>query len=241
MKPRVKGSLLWSERDLLGLAANLLSSTWLNLSNAQFKRQKLFLNILPRVNGPQIYQRQVPIDDWSHKVHRSISKAIQRAMTEGQGWLWFDNAVIRGYIIYLTSVPGLRGFEPVNDVKPVLIDALKSISPPRRDESEGRFRPYGGSQNWKGNAGGTGEEDASRWEVIATSQGPTDFIGIEAECVVAGVDTEYVPPFWRSQSNHGLAMRHISKESFVAFAQRFPENYTLTKSALALGVMHDSR
>jgi hypothetical protein len=38
-----------------------------------------------------------------------------------------------------------------------------------------------------------------------------------------------------------LAMRHTSKESFVAFAQRFPENYTLTKSALALGVMHDSR
>ena len=65
-------------------------------------------------------------------------------------------------MLYLTDVPGLEGFEPVEDARYLLIDALKSISPPCRDEKGGRFRPYGGSRNWVGNVGDTGEEDAGR-------------------------------------------------------------------------------
>ena len=57
-------------------------------------------------------------------------------------------------------------------------------------------------------------------------------MGVEAECVVSGVKTAYEPPFWRGQTYDGLAMRHRSKESFVAFAQGFPDQYTLTKAAL---------
>ena len=117
-------------------------------------------------------------------------------------------------------------------MRPVLIDALKSIHPPGRDDREGRFRPYGGSQNWVGKAEDNGEEDAERWEIIAVAQGPTDFVGVEAECVVSGVDTEYQPPFWRGQPHHGLAMRHRSKEAFVVFAQGFPEQYTLTNAGM---------
>ena len=60
-------------------------------------------------------------------------------------------------------------------------------------------------------------------------------MGVEAECVVAGVDTEYQRPFWRGQPYHGLAMRHSSKESFVAFAEGFPEQYTLTRAGMAAG------
>jgi hypothetical protein len=232
VKPRVKGYLLWSERDRQGLAVDLFSNTWRNPANAQYKRQKLYFNILPRINGPQIYQRRVPIDDWDHKAHRRISKAIQRAKKEEQGWLRFDNRLERGYILYLTDVPGLSGFEPVEDVRPVLIDALKSIHPPGHDEAEGRFHPYGGSQNWVGQAEDAGEEDAGPWEIIAVAQGPTDFAGVEAECVVSGVATEYKPPFWRGQPHHGLAMRHPNKEAFVAFAQSLSEQYTLTKAAL---------
>ena len=232
VKPRVKGYLQWSERDSQGLAADLFSNTWRNPANAQVKRQRLFFNILPRINGRQVYQLRVPIDDWDAKVHGRISKAIQRAMTNGQGWLWFDNSLKRGYFLYLTSVPGLEGFEPVEDARYLLIDALRSISPPGRNEDGGRFRPYGGSKNWKSNAADTGEEDAGRWEVMAIAHGPTDFIGIEAECVVAGVATEYVLPFWRGQPYHGLAMRHLSKEALVAFAQLFPDKYILTKAAL---------
>ena len=41
--------------------------------------------------------------------------------------MWFDNALDRGYILYLTDVPGLAGFEPVEDARPVLIDALNSF------------------------------------------------------------------------------------------------------------------
>ena len=212
---------------------DLFSNTWRNPANAQFKRQKLYYNILPRIHGPQIFQRRVPIDDWDSKVHRSVSRAIQRATSEDQGWMWFDNALKRGYVLYLTDVPGLAGFEPIDDVGPILIDALKSIQPPDRDDGEGRFHPYGGSLNWKSKAEVTGEEDAGRWEIIAVAKGPTDFVGVEAECVVSGVDTEYQPPFWRGQPYHGLAMRHRSKESFVDFAMNFPEQYTLTKEGMA--------
>ena len=113
-----------------------------------------------------------------------------------------------------------------------MIDALKSIHPPGRGDDEGRFRPYGGSNSWVSKAEDTGEEDAGRWEIIAVAHVPADFVGVEAECVVAGVKTEYEPPYWRGQPYHGLAMRHRSKESFVAFARGFPDEYTLTKAAI---------
>ena len=226
--------MLWSERDRKGLAADLYPNTWRNQANAQFKRQKLYTNILPRINGPQIYQRRVPVDDWDKTLHKSISRALQRATTYDQGWMWFDNALKRGYFLYLTSAPGLAGFEPVDDVRPILIDALKSIDPPDREEGEGRFHPYGGSQNWKVKAEDTGEEDAGRWEIIAVANGPTDFVGVGAECVVSGVHTEFQAPFWRAQPYHGLEMRHRSKESFVAFAEGFPNQYTLTKAGMSV-------
>jgi hypothetical protein len=126
----VKGCLLWSEWDCQGLAVDLISNSWRNPANAQHKRQKLYFNILPRISSQRIYQRKVAVDDWDKKVHKRISKAIQRAMKEGQGWMWFDNALDRGYILYLTNVPGLAGFEPVEEARLVLIDALKSIHPP---------------------------------------------------------------------------------------------------------------
>ena len=65
----MKGYLLWSEWKRLGLAVDLYSNTWRNPANAQYKRQKLYLNILPRINGRQVYQRHVPIDDRDDKVH----------------------------------------------------------------------------------------------------------------------------------------------------------------------------
>ena len=167
------------------------------------------------------------------KGHKRISRAIQRATTQFQGWLWFDNALKRGYVLYLTDVAGLAGFEPIEDVIPILIDALKSIHPPDRQDDEGRFHPYGGSQNWKSKAEDTGEEDSGRWEIIAVGQGPTDFVGVEVECVVSGVKTEFVPPYWRGQPYQGLSMHHQSKESFVAFVQGFPDQYTLTKAGVA--------
>ena len=219
---------------------DLFSNTWRNPANAQYKRQKLYSNILPRINGPQIYQRRVPIDDWDKTVHGRIKRALQRASSEDQGWMWVDNALARGYYLYLTDAPGLAGFDPVEDVQPVLIGALKSIHPPDRNEGEGRFRPYGGSKNWVRKAEDTGEDDAGRWEIIAVAQGPTDFVGVEVECVVSNVATEFEPPYWRGQPYHGLVMHHRSRETFVAFDQGFPDKYTLTKAALSVvqqGVM----
>ena len=232
VRPRMKGCLLWSEWDRKGLALDLFSNTWRNPANAQFKRQKLYWNMLPRISGLQVYQRKVPVDDWNVKCHKAITRSITRAAKESQGWSSFDNALDRGYFLYLTDVPRRKGFEPVADVEIVLIDALKSIHPPERGEDTSRFRPVLGCDDWIGKADDTGEDDAGRWEIIAVSQKPTDFVGIEAECVVAGVKTEYERPYWRGQPYQGLSMRHRSKEDFVAFAQRFAEQYKLTRAAL---------
>jgi hypothetical protein len=228
----MKGYLMWSEWGSQRLAVDLFSNTRRNPANAQYKRRKLYFNILPRINGPQTYQRRVPIDDWDTRVHRRISRAAQRGMTGKQGWAWFDNSLDRGYILYLTSVPGLKEFEPVEDVEPVLIDALRAIHPPGREEGEGRFRPYGGSQNWVGKTDYDGEDDAGRWEVIAVAHGPTDFVAVEAECVVSGVATEFRPPYWRAQPYQGLTMRFPDKQALVSLALDFPEQYTLTRAAL---------
>ena len=166
-------------------------------------------------------------------VHARIKRSLQRGVADGQGWMSVNNALDRGYVLYLTDAQGLTGFEPVEDARAVLIDALKAIHPPEPGEGGARFRPYGGSKNWVGKAEETGEGDAGKWEIVAVANGPTDFVGIEAECVVAGVATEFTRPFLRGQPYQGLSMRQRSKEAFVAFAARFPEQYTLTKAALA--------
>ena len=233
VKPRMKGCLLWSERDRKGLAVDLISNTWRNPANAQYKRQKLYFNILPRINGPQLYQRRVPVDDWDPTTHSRIKRSLQRSVSEKQGWLWIDNALDHGYVLYLTSAPDVSGFEPVHGARQVLGNALKAIHPPERVEGGGRFRPYGGSTNWTGKAEDPGEGDAGRWEIVAVGQKPTDFVGLEAECVVAGIATEFERPFWRGQPYHGLSMRYATKESFVAFAAGFPNQYVLTRAALA--------
>jgi hypothetical protein len=176
--------------------------------------------MLPRMNGPQLSLLKVPCDDWSPKVHKKIATRIRRAIGKAgeavsYGWCWFDNAVRRGYVLYLTSAPGVSGFAPVAGViEPVLVDALKAIHPPGKAAS-GRFRPYGGSDNWTSRVEGTGEKDRDKWEIVAVSDRPADFVQAEAECVAAGVRVEYVKPYWRQQIGSGLEMRM----PFEAFMQ----------------------
>ena len=94
----------------------------------------------------------------------------------------------------------------------MLIDALKAITPPdphakgeSPPEKTGRFRPYGGSDNWTAKANSTGEEDKDQWEVMAHKDTATDFIQVEAEAVAAGVRSEYETRlFWRAQIGPSL-------------------------------------
>ena len=107
----MKGCLLWSEWDRKGLAVDLFSNTWRNPVNAQYKRQKHYWNILPRISGLQVYQRQVPVDDWNVNRHKTITRSITRAAKKYQGWSSIDNALDRGYFLYLTDVPGRKGLD----------------------------------------------------------------------------------------------------------------------------------
>jgi 5S rRNA maturation endonuclease (ribonuclease M5) len=217
---KVKPKPLYNHSKGTGLFAEFPSNTWKNPANAQLKRQRLFFNMLPRINGPQLYILKAPIDDWGDAYHEAVSTRIRRGMKKAgdeanYGWLWFNNALDRGYYLYLTSVPGVSGFEPFKgDVEPVLVDALKAIHPP--EEDSGKFHPYGGSGNWTTKVDSTGEADRERWDIVGAGDGPDDFIQIEAECVVSGIPYEYVRPYWRQQVGLGLEMK-MPFEEFMQF------------------------
>jgi hypothetical protein len=164
--------------------------------------------MLPRMNGPQLYMLKLPIDDWTDKAHEAVKKRIRRAILKAgdesdYGWVWFNNAMSRGYVVYLTSAPGLSDFEPGKDVEAALVDALKAIHPPN-DEEPGRFRPYGGSANWTSRVEGTGEKDRDKWNIVAVSDSPADFVQFEAEAIAASIHYEYTKPYWRQQIGMGL-------------------------------------
>jgi hypothetical protein len=211
MKPWTVARPMYNHSDGKGLIAEFPSNGWGNPANAQLKRQRLGFNMLPRMNGPQVYALRLSFDDWSPQVHEAISRRISRAIDkvgdDDLGWVWFNNALDRGYYLYLTSAPGVSGFEPVEGgIEPVLVDALKAIHPPGKEEP-GRFRPYGGSDNWASRVEGTGEEDKDKWQIVAVSDGRADFVQVEAECIAAGVRYEYTKPYWRQQIGPGLEMR----------------------------------
>ena len=207
-KPWTVARAMYNHSEGKGLVAEFPSNTWRTPANAQLKRQRLFFNMLPRMNGPQLYMLKAPCDDWTDKAHEAVKKRIRRAILKAgdeadYGWCWFDNAVARGYILYLTSVPDVPGFVPAPDVEATLVDALKAIHPPR-DEEPGRFRPYGGSSNWTARVEGTGEKDQDRWSIVAVSDSPADFVQFEAEAIAASIRYEYTKPYWRQQIGMGL-------------------------------------
>jgi hypothetical protein len=213
VKPWTVARAMYNHSNGKGLIAEFPSNSWSNPANAQLKRQRLFFNMLPRINGPELYILKVPVDDWSDKSHEAIKKRINRAIAKAgegdeHGWLWFDNALERGHFLYLTSAPDVSGFDLFEgDIESALVDALKAIHPPGRDEgTEGRFRPYGGSNNWISRVDGTGERDQGKWQIVAVSDTPADYTQAEAECVAAGIPYEYARPYWRQQIGSGLEM-----------------------------------
>jgi hypothetical protein len=212
---------MYNHGDGKGLIAEFPSNAWSNPANAQLKRQRLFFNMLPRINGPELYMLKVAVDDWSDKSHEAIKKRINRAIEKGgeeagHGWLWFNNALDRGYFLYLTSIPNVSGFEPFEgDIEIALVDGLRAIHPPRcGEETDGRFRPYGGSSNWISRVDGTGEKDRDKWQIVAVSDAPADYVQAEAECVAVGIPYEYARPYWRQQIGLGLEIT-LPFEDFV--------------------------
>ena len=85
------------------------------------------------------------------------------------------------------------------DIDPVVVDALKAIRHLGREEL-GRFRPYGGSHNWTAKVEGTGEKDRDKWQILAVSDAPADYVQAEAECVAAGGHTSMPSPIGGNKS-----------------------------------------
>jgi hypothetical protein len=237
-KPRTVTRAMYNFGDGKALVTEFPSNSWRNSVNAQLKRQRLFFNMLPRLNGPPLHLLKVPCDDWSPKVHKAISIRINRAIAKAGehadlGWVWFNNSLDRGCFLYITSAPGVLGFEPFEqDIEPVLVDALRAIHPPDKEET-GRFRPYGGSDNWTSRVGGTGEQDQDKWSIVAVNDSPADFVQFEAEGVAAGIQPEYVKPYWRQQVGRGLEMK-MPFEHFIQVCSNL--GYSLTQAG-KLGLM----
>jgi hypothetical protein len=231
-KPWTVTRALYNHGDRKGVIAEFPSNSWRNAANAQLKRQRLFFNLLPRINGPQLYLLTVAIDDWTDKAHENIKKRINRAIEKadeaaGYGWAWFNNALSKGYYLYLTSAPGVSGFELLEgDVESLLVGALKGIHPPG-EEDEGRFRPYGGSTNWTAKVEGTGEPDRDKWQIVAVSDSPADFVQFEAEAIAAGIHYKYTKPYWRQQIGMGLEIE-MSFEEFMQVCTSL--NYSPTQA-----------
>lgn len=215
-KPWLYGALLGDSDTGKSLWVDSIGTTWRFRPNAQHKRACIYFNMLPRINGRQVYALLIPVDDWDSKVHERVTKRIARAIAKADGdnfgWCWFDNADARGYILYLTNAPGVRDFGPVQDVESTLVDALKAITPPSSGDG-GRFRPYSGSDNWTSKLENTGETDQDKWHILAVSNKRVDQAQVEAECVASGGPYEFVHPYWRSQSGRGLLSDMPPEES----------------------------
>jgi hypothetical protein len=234
VKPWTRGGIVFSRKSGKPIAVDFVGNTWHNQANAQHKRRCLFYNLLPRLNGCRsLYERRVAVDDWSDQEHQAIKQRIHRAIAKDEvgnpGWIWFDTALKRGCYIYLTNVPDLPGFELVEDVESLLVDCLKSITPPDK-ALPGRFRPYGGSKNWIMKAESTGEEDQNICDVIAISSHPTDFVQLEAECIASEIRYWSTSPYWRGQVGNGLGM-NMSFDEAVRLASDL--GYHLTKHGRA--------
>ncbi len=200
-KPLVKGTCLYSGAAKQLAVVNLRSNSWSNVINAQFKRRKIYFHCLPKLGGGEVFLKRVPVDDWSRQSHSAIKRQLERSDAE---FRWLDNSLRRGHYLYLVSVQ-LAGWESVQDVGSVLVDGLKGIAPPSRDEDVRRFRPYRGSRGWAGGAMARLEEDANRWHVIAQSDTGADWNQLEAELRASGIWYEEVGEFWkRSQWGAGI-------------------------------------
>jgi hypothetical protein len=209
IKPWTRGAIVFNRRLNRPIAVDFIGNTWRNEANAQHKRRCLMYNLLPRLNYRDLYVLRVPVDDWSEQTHQTLKQRIHRAMAKDKtvqsGWVWFDTALRRGCYTYLSNLPDLPGFDPVEDVESLLVDCLKSITPPDK-ASTGRFRPYGGSKSWTTKIESTGEDDRDVCDVIAISNGPTDFVQLEAECIASGIRYWSTRPYWRGQVGSGLEM-----------------------------------
>ena len=214
--PRTFGAALYSDQSSSAVVIDRLSNTWRNPFNAQYKRRCLYRNIAPRLEklpGP-FYELQVPSDDWTVKSREALALRIARAGARtGQefGYTWFDNRLTSGVVTYLTDVP-MPDFDIIDDPPKWLANALAGISPPGTDQP-GRFRPYGGSDNWVAKADTPEEQDAGRWETIGTSMGATSWLDVQATCIEEGLEYELVPKYWpRSQWGGGLEIKVRNRE-----------------------------
>jgi len=235
VKPWTHSTMMWSDSDSHGIAIDVLSNTWKNAANAQFKRQKIYFNLWRRVEDCPLYMLSIPLDDWGKQKHQSIKRKLQRH-TKGtmEGWAWFDNIKRHGTVIYITSVPGIDDFSEVPDNKTILMSALNGIVPPSADAADtGRFRPFGGSHNWTAKAETTGEVDKGRYETVAVAATPTEFNLLEVMCDKDNIPTINKAPVWRGQQGSGLAMCYPDKAAFVAAIYGLSDQYTLTKKGVA--------
>jgi len=232
MKPLVRASVLWNEADGRVELADLICTTWRHPTNAQFHRRKIYYHGLPRLRKADVYRYRIPIDDWSPTVHGSLKKRLNRAEAD---FLWVDNALDRGYYIYLSSVQ-LPGWELVPDVEAVLVDALKGIAPPEYKkgvEDNSKFRPIGGSRSWCGGFKKPLEEDAGRYELVAQAEREVDKIQVEAELHAEGIRYEETDPKWnRSQFGKGLSFAMPSKEAAIDLTVGWGVGYEPIASSL---------
>lgn len=231
-KPLAYCAVAWNPIKGHAAIVGLLSNTWLNPYNAQYKRQVTLFNLLPKLKGPDIYYSEIPIDDWTQKRRESLARKIRRH--EGQ-WIGFDNAYKRGVIRMISSVP-LEGWTPVGDIDNLLVDLLTNITPPIKNDEESaddsRFRPIWGSGEWSHGLYQSPDDDKKKVEILARSTARPDWQLTEANLVADGIPTMWGPPWWRGQQGSTLLAGFPTPEAVVEYFSK-DEGFHITKRGMA--------
>lgn len=191
------------------LSAFLLSSTWRNPINAQYKRRAAYLNLMKRFGKEDLYCLKVAPDDWTPQRRDALSRAARRR--EGK-YLYIDNQLSLGVQWFITNVP-LKGAKPVTDHEAMVVTALKGIRPPERGADDNRFRPIGGCAEWFNGLYDCGEDDQKKWQVVAVDQRKNTVLDLQVMAAAEGLRTEWVRPYWRMQAEPGFL---IHTESWPA-------------------------
>jgi hypothetical protein len=201
VKPKVKSAVLLNRDDCQFVIADLYSTTWFNRANEMHKKCSLLMHLIRTFSKSDSYYRFVPADDWSEKKHEAITKSIERA--GGGRYYAIDNQLSRGFWFYIATARA-PGFDPVNDLVTLLLEAVKGIRVPNEIPQGGKFRPTRASRALSKLEDKPLDDDAGKLELVASKRGETDFALVEANLRELGRPYQYIDPIFRSMPWQGI-------------------------------------
>jgi hypothetical protein len=200
VRPKCKSAVLLSKEGSEFIVGDLYSTSWFNRANEAFKKATLLQHLIKTFSKADCFSRCVPFDDWTEKKHEALTKAVER---RGGRYYLVDNADSRGYMFYLATKQA-PGFELVEDLPNLALEAVQNIRVPDRPPENGRFRPTRSSQALGKLEDKSPDDDAGKFELVASKKGETDWAQVEAELRELNRRYEWTDPVFRAMPWQGI-------------------------------------